>query len=78
MYQDPQSPIKQEFRGAAGVWPYGGGAVAVGFVDPKFAPNLPSVPEEDPRRSSPPEWLLKEQGEASRPDSEEATPATGQ
>ncbi len=31
LYQDPNSPINQEFRGAAGVWPYGGGAVAVGF-----------------------------------------------
>lgn len=70
LYQDPNSPINQEFRGAAGVWPYGGGAVAVGFVDPKYGPNLPSVPEDDPHRTRPPGWLLEDQGEASPPDPE--------
>jgi hypothetical protein len=39
------------------VWPYGGGAIAVGFVDPKFAPKLPSVPDDDPHRTTPPAWI---------------------
>lgn len=65
LYQDPNSPINQQFRGAAGVWPYGGGAVAVGFRDPKYGPVLPSVPENDAHTTTPPTWLLEDQGETS-------------
>ena len=77
LYQDPNSPVNQEFRGAAGVWPYGGGAVAIGFRDPNYGPHLPAVPDDDPHRSSPPHWLLEEQGEASGSPTDDASPDTG-
>jgi hypothetical protein len=36
------------------------GAVMVGFRDPALGPNLPSVPEDDPHRTSPPRWLAED------------------
>ena len=57
VYQDPRSPINQDFRGSAGIWPYAGGAVAIGFRYPEDGPTLPTVPDNDPHRTDPPEWL---------------------
>ena len=45
--------------GTSGLWPYGGGAVAVGFRDPKYGPVLPDVPDDDPHRTAPPEWAAQ-------------------
>jgi hypothetical protein len=43
-------------RGPSGVWPYGGGAVAVGFRDPETVSTPPPVPEGDPHRTNAPGW----------------------
>jgi hypothetical protein len=64
IYQDPRSPINQEFRGVQGLWPYGGGAVAIGFRDPADAPVFPEVAEDSSHRSHPPAWLLEDQGQS--------------
>jgi hypothetical protein len=41
-------------------WSGVGGAVMVGFRDPELGPHLPSVPEDDPHRTSPPSWLTED------------------
>jgi hypothetical protein len=56
-FQDPSNPVHAEFRGVGGVWPYGGGAVSVGFLNPEDGPVLPTVPDDDPHRTTPPRWL---------------------
>lgn len=41
-------------------WHGAGAVVMFGFRDPELGPHLPSVPENDPHRTSPPKWLTEE------------------
>jgi len=48
-------------------WHGQGGAVMVGFRDPALGPDLPSVPEDDSHRTTPPAWLLEDTPESHSP-----------
>jgi hypothetical protein len=55
-------------RGASGVSPYGGGAVAVGFRDAATVSTPPPVPDDDPHRIAAPDWAaLPSTGESNVP-----------